>query len=196
MAENEQDSRGAGGGNSDAPVQADAGNGREQVSSDDRASENGGTEVVGTGKREEGAKAASSKLGPTTLTQDQMYDTLEKYVEAALKEEIIALNSLKIKKTYPKSYEKLVTYMNKKSSLEEMDEETIMGVFMYSPRTVTFIFFDNEKIFLNIFGSDQHWRYTMEANESSEESYKSRTLCEVAGYFAAFDKLEKQLTKK
>jgi hypothetical protein len=183
-----------GGGDAVTAIHSNAEDGGKQVSHDDRDAKAGRTEVVRESEGQKSSKAAPAKS--TILNEDQMFDTLEKYVAAALEDEIVAFNSIKIKRTWPESYKELVKFMNGKTQMGEMDDETIMGVFMYSPRTVIYNFFDYKKIFVNIFGSDQHWRYTMEANESSEEIYPNRTLCEVAAYIEAFNRLEKQLNTK
>jgi len=179
----------------DAEVSPNTEIGREQVSHDDRNAKTRGTEMVGESEGQKSSKTAPTK-STNILNEEQIFDSLEKYVAAALDNEIVAFNSIKIKRTWPESYNELVKFMNERTNVGEMDDETIMGVFMYSPRTVTYNFFDSKKIFVNIIGSDQHWIYTPESNESSKEIYPNRTLCEVAAYIEAFNKLEKQLTSK
>lgn len=116
-------------------------------------------------------------------------DLLREVVEQALEDNLLALNAVTIKNKFPKSYNACKDYMIQKSQFPP-DEETMIGVLLYTPRNLLYDFFDQKKLFINIHGSDTRWKYSWEANESSDP-FTSRVLAEHNGFMEGFERLEK-----
>ncbi len=114
------------------------------------------------------------------------------YVQQALSENLIAYDAYDLQKTFPKAFVALQEYINNQAHLP-VDMDSIIGILLYSGRTVTYEFFDSKKLFVNILGYDDKWYYTIERTCQSTEDYKTRILCEVAAFRQAFAELEKQL---
>jgi len=130
-------------------------------------------------------ESAEDELQKTVVSEE----VLQEVVDQALKDNLLSLNAITIKNKYPKSYEACKEYMVKKSQFPP-DEETMIGVLLYTPRNLLYDFFDTKKIFVNIHGSDQRWKYSWEANESSSP-YGSRVYAEYHGFLEGFERLEK-----
>lgn len=116
-------------------------------------------------------------------------DLLREVVEQALEDNLLAMNAITIKNKFPKSYNACKDYMIVKSQFPP-DEETMIGVLLYTPRNLLYDFFDQKKLFINIHGSDTRWKYSWEANESSDP-FTSRVFAEHNGFMEGFERLEK-----
>jgi hypothetical protein len=122
-----------------------------------------------------------------------MYDDLEDYVNSCRQEDLLALNAVKIKRSYPKSYLRLLFSLGERSKVPiKIDLETCIGLLLYSARIVLPEFFDGEKIFVNTFREgDSDWGYSI--NEDHKLPFMTRVQAENAAYEEAFQRLENQL---
>lgn len=127
----------------------------------------------------------------STITDEEKEKAISEYVTGAVEDNVIAFNAYKYKRLYPLAYQKCKEFMAKRARFEP-GEDTILGVFMYTPRTIFYEFLDSEKLFINITGSDDEWRY--EYNDEAFGGYKSRVYAEIAGFEEGFNRLNKQLT--
>lgn len=126
---------------------------------------------------------------------EEVYRQIEEYSAEANKLSVLSFNALKIKKNFPLAYKELVSNLSSRAfeGKDILDEGIIIGTLMYSPKIALEKFFDDNKIFVNVYGSDQHWKYTLAANETSEEVYPNRNSCDLAAFLEAFNQLEKRL---
>lgn len=129
---------------------------------------------------------------PNPPSEAEKIEMVGAYVEQALSENLVAYNAYDLQKTFPKAFAALQEYINGQANLP-VDMDSIIGILLYSGRTVTYEFFDSKKLFVNILGYDDRWYYTIERTCQSTEDYKTRILCEVAAFRQAFAELEKQL---
>jgi hypothetical protein len=113
----------------------------------------------------------------------------------------LAMNGFKLKKDYPKSFKDFLNWVNGRSQVGELDENFLIGSLTYSPRTILPEFFDEHKMYINFIFIEigpTNWKYTITEPgigvTASTDLYSSRVHAEVAAYYAAFKKLENQLT--
>ena len=133
-----------------------------------------------------------SQKNPNPPSEAEKVEMVAAYVQQALSENLIAYDAYDLQKTFPKAFVALQEYINNQAHLP-VDMDSIIGILLYSGRTVTYEFFDSKKLFVNILGYDDKWYYTIERTCQSTEDYKTRILCEVAAFRQAFAELEKQL---
>jgi hypothetical protein len=142
---------------------------------------------------------------PNTKTQEgraldteEMNDILEQGSKSLIDRNMVAFNGITIRKSYPKSYQLMVEYMMKVSDLGKIDDETAIGILLYSPRTVLFNFFDSNelRVQINYNDSENTWFYTFNKDNYQAKGYTSRTKAEVDGFDRAFAVLEKRLNSK
>lgn len=167
--------------------------GGSQVQSDVGFGDDGGRQV---------AQAEAQANISSSLSEDQRRELVEKYVADSVAENIIAFNAFEIKKKTPKAYDSLLKWMNETSHIGgQIDDEVAAGVLLYSPRTVTFNFFDKQDIIVNIIGLQKdNWSYVLELGSGSlvnnkDVKLKSRTEAEIAAFEKAFEVLENKLKK-
>lgn len=135
---------------------------------------------------------SKTKVEPENEEQLGKELMIKDYTDAAEKEGILSLNAFEIRKNFKKSYEALVAFMEARISNHiKMDEETVVGTLIYAPRQVLYDFFDDNKLFINIHGSDNYWKYTFVANSNSDP-YTSRASAEKHGFMEAFQILNSQ----
>lgn len=165
--------------------------------------------IVGAGQGSDEASGATqtgynqSDSGADQELQEQRKESVETKVEDDLRsqgfdlaiehllgDDLLAFNALTLKAKFPKSYKKVVDFMQVKSSLDT-DEDTILGVFLYSPKTVVYNFFDDNELYINVGGWKQDWHYTI--NGSPAEFCSSRTFAEHGAVLKAFELLEATL---
>lgn len=134
-----------------------------------------------------------SKTEVNTESEESLKNEMIKdYVDAAEKEGILSLNAFEIKSKYKKAYDALIAFMEARvSNHTTINEEVVVGTLMYAPRQVLFDFFDDNKLFINIHGSDNYWKYTFVANSNSDP-YTSRASAEKHGFMEAFQILNSQ----
>jgi hypothetical protein len=174
--------------------------------SPDAASNGSAAEETGSGSKDlNGDNEANSQEGSASISQKdteaelenkeitdaQKEEVLAGYVEIALGDNLLAFNGMEIKRKFPKAYKAVGAYMDNKSRLPS-DDETIIGVVLYTPRNLFYDLFDSNNLFINIHGSDQRWKYSWEANEASDP-FTSRVLAEYHGFMEGFQRLEQQL---
>lgn len=133
-----------------------------------------------------------SQKNPNPPSEAKKVEMVAAYVQQALSENLVAYDAYNLQKTFPKAFAALQEYINNQAHLP-VDMNSIIGILLYSGRTVTYEFFDSKKLFVNILGYDDKWYYTIEKTCQSTEDYKTRILCEVAAFRQAFAELEKQL---
>lgn len=133
-----------------------------------------------------------SQKNPNPPSEAEKVEMVAAYVQQALAENLVAYDAYDLQKTFPKAFVALQEYINNQAHLP-VDMDSIIGILLYSGRTVTYEFFDSKKLFVNILGYDDKWYYTIERTCQSTEDYKTRILCEVAAFRQAFAELEKQL---
>ena len=114
------------------------------------------------------------------------------YTKQAIEGGLVAYDAYAIKKAFPKSFAAFQDYINETAHLP-VDTDTIVGIMLYSGRTVIFDFFDKKKIFVNIIGYENNFYYRIENIGQSKETYSNRTNCEVEAFMEAFTILEKQI---
>ena len=129
---------------------------------------------------------------PNPPSEAEKRELVADYVKQAIEEGLVAYDVYAIQKTYPKAFAALQEYINQTANLP-VDMDSLVGIMLYSGRTVTFPFFDDKKLFVNILGYDNKWYYTIERTCQSTEDYPSRLLCEIAAFMRAFAELERQL---
>lgn len=122
------------------------------------------------------------------LTPEQRNEAIYKYIEQADDAGVLAINSLEVKKVTPKAYDLCMDFMSTKAGGMNFDEETIIGTFMYAPRNVFYEFFDENKIYINIMGENQAWKFTFDITISKE--YPTRISAEKTAFMEAFKLLE------
>lgn len=157
------------------------------------SSENSNGNAKITGRREEGYQ-----VKPEAIPDEVKEKAIESYIPAALNANLIAFNSYKIKREYPKVYQKLYDYMFEKAGTQQsvIDDDTISGVLLYTPRSVTFDFLDENGIYLNTNKVKNIWGYTIENDITLLESisnYKSRLEAEIKGFESGLHFLENKL---
>lgn len=138
-----------------------------------------------------------SRRGQREVTPEDKEIAIKLAVEDSLKNNLLAINGLDIKKKYPKGYKALATYMGDKAQIPNMmDEETVLGILLYSPRIVLYDFFDLNEIYTNILGLKQSWYVNIDSLKikHTTPTFSSRVEAEVAGFDKAFEILEKDLT--
>ena len=135
-------------------------------------------------------EVSKTQVQTKELTDNDKEAAIQEYLSSALKQGIIGFDGYKIKKTYPCAYQLIKEYMEEKSQ-GEMEDDIIVGVFLYSPRTILFNFFDDKKFYVNIIGKKGSWYFTI--NDAVVGGFTSRVECEVEAFHAAFTSLEKTL---
>lgn len=119
---------------------------------------------------------------------------MEEYVTPALEDGLLAINSYKIKRECPLAYALMKEYMIKRAGFPNLDDDTIIGALLYTPRNVIYDFLDNNGQFLNIHGAETTWKYTFDPNESFGP-FTSRVRAESEGFVAGLARLEVKLQK-
>lgn len=120
---------------------------------------------------------------------------IDMWVEGFRAKGLPAYNGYKLKKEYPNAWNKLLEYCKiQAEGADNVDDETVIGILLYSPRIVLFDFFDREKIYVNTIAPEMgnQWTNTLK----SQMSYNTRTLAEVDAFEYAFLLLEEKLTTK
>jgi hypothetical protein len=125
---------------------------------------------------------------PSPMTDEQKTEVVQQYVDAAVADDLLAFNSLRIKRVYPKAYRDLTDYMVQRAQLPT-DDDTVVGVLLYTPRNVLYEFFDRRNLFLNVGGNNTSWHFNING-EPSKLGFKSRVAAEYAGFEEAFYKFE------
>lgn len=130
------------------------------------------------------------------IEQEQKEIALEDYVKQCREADVLVINAFELRKSHPKGYQDTVAYMKSKSQTV-LEEDTIIGVFLYSPRQILLDYFDNKSYHLNctidLSGQNKPvWGYTIN-DEISTTKFDSRSQAEYSGYMAVYDLIEKQL---
>ena len=181
-----------GGGDVDSEVQVLHGNGRAETFSNEGNDILGGTEV-GEESSEENIEIQAPKSRRRQVTQEDKERLMELTIADAHSQVLAAYDGLKIRKSYPKAYAKLSEYMAVKAHLPGMmDDETILGILLYSPRIVLFDFFDTNKVYVNVLGGETSWWYKVNG-QLEDSGFKGRLEAETTGFYKAFEILEKLL---
>lgn len=164
------------------------------VSENSRPGSNDGNKEVSVSANDVAAEIQSSRgqKNPNPTSEAEKVEIVAAHVQQALAENLVAYDAYDIQKTFPKAFVALQEYINNQAHLP-VDMDSIIGILLYSGRTVTYEFFDSKKLFVNILGYDDKWYYTIERTCQSTEDYKTRIFCEVAAFRQAFAELEKQL---
>ena len=152
-----------------------------------------GETLVGENQEQE-----SVKVQPKETEEVDRYTQLEIVSQESVKKNLLSFNGLKIKGYYPNAFQKLFDYICEKTDIPDLiNEDTTLGILLYSPAIVIFDFFDQNKLFVNICGKEEDWYYSINSTNISIVSaqYKNRTLTEEAAFNTLFEKLENQLTK-
>lgn len=179
----------------DEQIQQNTRDGAKEVLSDDRTPKNGGDQMVRKSEREESSNPAPSTR-EVVLSKEEMLKYLEGAVAELTEGQIVSLNSLAIKNKYPLCFQSLLDFSAMKGT-EVMDEETLIGLLLYNARAVTFNFFDFHEMYIYINGMKDTWYYYINQDvDLKRVPYLNRTLAELAGYEAAFTKLEEKLKSK
>lgn len=135
---------------------------------------------------------------PQTVGEEEGYsrenvEVLNDYVREATKKGMLALSGFELEKKYPKAYELFRIYAGVKSNIEPgkpLDRDTCLSVLLYTPRTILWDFFDENKIFINITGSETSWKYTINSDSHTYQDVSRRVLAEAEAYEMAFQLLE------
>lgn len=177
--------------------QKDVGNGSNEISSPGYTE----TENDGAGSREDtsisqkvsNVESTGKESSQDDLSISQMKeDILEEVIVNALEDDLLALNAITIKNRFPKSYNTCKDYMAAKSQFPP-DEETMIGVLLYTPRNLLYDFFDTKDIFVNINHlSKDSWSFHLNFDNPTK-GFAKRALTESAAFYKAFEELEKQL---
>lgn len=127
-------------------------------------------------------------------------EDVEKYVQESIANRIFCVNGFKIKANYPKAFEKYKETVLAKVNPQFINknapsDDIVHSALLYSARIILPEFFDDNKVYMNIHGSNDTWKYTMDVKSSYYVSpeFKDRIAAEVAGYEASFAELEKLL---
>jgi hypothetical protein len=149
---------------------------------------------------DESQRDTSSEDFKTEISEDQI-KLIEEGIQLTIDENFFSMNGFKIKKDFPKVFEVLCNFLNIKSKVGALDDETVIGTLLYAPRTVLPEFFDEKKMFINLTYIEigpTNWKYTITEPSVgvtiSADLYPSRAYAENAAYYTAFRKLENQLT--
>jgi hypothetical protein len=135
---------------------------------------------------------AQGQKSPAPPSEDEKRQLVAEYVEQAIAEGLVSYDAYAIQKTFPKAFLALTEHINEQAHLP-VDVDSLVGIMLYSGRTVVFDFFDKKKVFVNILGADDKWYYTIERLCQSKEDFKDRLHCEIAAFKQAFAELEKIL---
>lgn len=130
------------------------------------------------------------------IFSEEEKEIIKKYSEQSVKDNVLSLNPFKYKDDYPKSYKKCVEYMQKKAGKEaDIDDEIVVSVFAYSPRTILYEFLDGENLSININGQGSKWSYHIPEiqKEGFNEIFPSRVETEQKAFEEAFASLEEKL---
>lgn len=120
---------------------------------------------------------------------------LEMYIKQCIEENIMCFNPITTKKNFPAAYNSCVDYMARKANIPTLEEDTVFGVFLYSPRTILYEFFDEKGIFVNVIGGGDKWSNNVENKyDGIVMTYPKRILAEIAGFTAAFKILNENLS--
>lgn len=138
--------------------------------------------------QQENTKAQVQPQGE--LTDSEKEEVLANYVKESIAHNVVALNHAKIKRQYPKALKALEAFITERAG-QPVEEDTIVGVLLYSPRSVLYEFFDNKKIFINIAGSETDWHYTINGGYANM-GYASRVLAECDAFEDAFSQLNRK----
>lgn len=187
-----------GGGHVDSEVQILHGNGRTEAISNEGTELSGGAEVgQEPAKESPEIQAPKSKGGQRKISDEEKNARLEATIKNSLENGLASYNGVEIKKLYPKTYKILTDYMSDKAGISGMmDEETILGVLLYSPRIVLFDFFDTNKILVNTEAVKDGWHYNVQAQNIqlvSNQAFENRLRAEIPGFMKAFEILEQKL---
>lgn len=135
------------------------------------------------------------------ISEDDQIRLADEGVQQGIDIGFFSVNGYRIKKDYPKVFKDLLTWINGRSQVGELDENFLIGSLAYSPRTILPEFFDEHKLYVNtayIEIGPSNWKYTITEPtlgvSASTDLYTTRVHAEVAGYSAAFKKLENTLT--
>lgn len=185
-----------GGGDVDSEVQVLHGNGRAEAIPNEGNDILGGVEMGQESSKENTqVQAPKSRIGEMTDTEKAF--ALTASVEESNKNGLAAYNGFVLKTQYPRAYNKLVEYMGNKAQIPGMmDDDTVLGILLYSPRIVVFEFFDINEIFVNTkIGIDRKWSYEIDTKHQiyGSKLYTTRVLAEVEGFHKAFELLEQKL---
>lgn len=123
---------------------------------------------------------------------------VEEHVKYSIENGMPAFDGFEVKAKYPKAYEKLREYAAKKANMgtENIDDELIIGVLLYSPRSILYDFFDTSNIFVNIQRGNvtERFEYRIDTDTSvgelSDTQSTTRTVIEVEAFEKAFEILE------
>lgn len=123
---------------------------------------------------------------------------VEEHVNHFINRDLPSFSAFEIKDKYPKAYEKLRQFAGEQASMgtENIDDELLIGVLLYSPRSLLYLFFDNHNVFVNIQRGNvtETFEYRIDTDvsigEISETKSKKRTPAEVAAFIKAFEILE------
>lgn len=181
-----------GGGDVDGEVQVLQGSGDDTSLQHEGSDVLGGVEV-GEESTEEDIEIQAPKSRRRQVSQEDKERVMELTIADAHRQGLAAYDGLKIKKLYPKAYAKLSEYMTTKAGiLEVMDDETILGILLYSPRIVLFDFFDTNKVYVNVLGGETSWWYKING-QLEDSGFKNRLEAETTGFYKAFEIFEKLL---
>lgn len=142
-----------------------------------------------SGKKDSEVKPKDQQAAPV-LSRADKEKALDSYTSESVEAGIVSFNWLELVRVFPKAAEKCLNYMIEKSRMN-VEEETAIGIVMYSPRNVFPEFFDSNKIYVNIISDENGFSNNMDTANIAQ--YTSRAYAEISAYKTAFAKLEEQL---
>lgn len=164
------------------------------VSESSRQGSTNGDDQVSSTAEELAREIQSSRQAknPNPPSEAEKIAMVAEYVKQAIAKGLVAYDVYEIEKKYPKAFLGLQDYIDESANLP-VDKDSLVGIMLYSGRTVVFSFFDRQQIFVNILGYEDKWYYTIEKLCQSTETYKTRTECEIAAFMQAFAEFENRL---
>jgi len=185
---------GNGGGNIDAAIQISSSSAEGATSSN---AINRAEVVAGDGNSSGDTEIANQSQVQgisSQITDDEK--ALDEYVRISIEKNLVAYNAITLKRLYPRAWGLFLAYCKTKANdMEEMDEETAMGIMLAAPRTVIFDFFDQKDIFTNTEYNGK-WAYNIKTrNILIQTSYEFgvRITAEIAAFQKAFEILEEKI---
>lgn len=126
------------------------------------------------------------------MTDEEKEEFIERLTSALAESGSLGLNFFKFKRLYPKALAAFEQYCSIKVPAGVVDEDTLVGILLYSARNIIYDFFDSKEIYINILGSDNSWVWNTEYFKSTN-NFKSRVYAETDAFDVVFSNFEKSL---
>ena len=122
---------------------------------------------------------------------------LANQVEAIRKDNsnLVAFSYLELKERFPKGIKAFEDFLLGQLQGMTLEEDTLIGLFLYAPTVKLVEFFDNRGIYINIKGSDQNWTFNIDVEEQEFENTSiavNRAIAITVALTKAFEINEKQ----